>query len=165
MTVVDAGWPLHELLKLAQDPVGRTHWLARLISSSPLVLSARATVPGVQRAAAAAEQLLSVRTGGQTLTEPPVLVLALVGAHRLPRLLAGVVATTLPAISAQGRVVLVPSRRDFAVQGITSSDLPRQLTPAGARLLAMTGDAFGDTAPTGTPTRRHSTSTTTTTTS
>lgn len=164
LTVVDAGWPFHELLRLVQDPVGRTHWLARLICSSPLVLSARATVPGVQRAAAAADQLQSVRTGGQTLTEPPVLVLALVGAHRLPRLLAGVVATTLPAISAQGRVVLVPSRRDFAVQGITSSDLPRQLTPAGARLLAMTGDAFGDTAPTGTPTRRHSTFTTTTTT-
>jgi len=72
LTVVDAGWPLHELLKLAQDPVGRTHWLARLICSSPLVLSARATVPGVQRAAVAADQLQSMRTGGQTLTKPPV---------------------------------------------------------------------------------------------
>jgi len=140
MTVVDVGWPLHELLRLAQDPVGRAHWLAELVRSSIVVLTARATVPGVQRAAAAAAQLQSVRTGiEQEPATAPVVVLALVGAHRLPRLLGEVVNAALPAISAEGRVVLLPTRRDFAVHGVTSSDLPRQLLPAGVRLLKLTG--------------------------
>ncbi len=139
MTVVDAGWPLPDLVRLAEDPVGQTHWLGRLIRSSTLVLTAQATVPGLQRAAAAADQLQGLRSSGPTRTAAPGMVLVLVGAHRLTRLLADVVATTLPAISAEGRLVLVPSPRDFAVQGVTTSDLPKQLTPAGVRLLEMTG--------------------------
>jgi hypothetical protein len=34
-------------------------------------------------------------------------------------------------------VVLMPAHRDFAVHGITSSDLPRQLVPAGDRLVQL----------------------------
>ena len=99
------------------------------------MLTARASVPGVQRLAAAAAEVDGVRD----LTSRRLV--ALVGAHRLPRLLADVVAASLPATSDQGQVVLLPGRRDFAVQGVTSSDLPRQLAPAGARLLRATGSA------------------------
>jgi hypothetical protein len=133
LTVVDAGWPLAELLGLAGRRAERRHWLGQLIHGSALVLTARASVPGVQRLAAAATLMDSVRNLDQALA------IALVGAHRLPRLRADVVAACLPAATDPGQVVLLPGRRDFAVQGVTSSDLPRQLTPAGARLLRATG--------------------------
>jgi hypothetical protein len=133
MTVVDAGWPLPELLRLARDEAGRGHWLAQLLACCPVILTARASVPGVQRAGVAADQLRALRTDSQVA---PV-VLALIGAHRLPRLIGEVVNATLPTFSAQGRVVLMPAHRDFAVHGITSSDLPRQLVPAGDRLVQL----------------------------
>ena len=103
------------------------------------MLTARASVPGVQRAAAAAG-----RRGGlaaATLDQP--LAVALVGAHRLPRLLADVVAASLPAATDPGQVVLLPSRRDFAVQGVTSSDLPRQLDPGRSAATCATGYRTG----------------------
>lgn len=133
LTIVDAGWPLSELMRLADQPAERRHWLGHLVRGSALVLAARASVPGVQRLAAAAAEVDSVRN----LDQP--LAVALVGAHRLPRLLAEVVTASLPAGADPGQVVLVPGRRDFAVQGVTSSDLPRQLAPAGMRLLRTTG--------------------------
>ena len=136
LTVVDAGWPLADLLRLAGQPVERRHWLGQLIHGSALVLTARASVPGVQRLAAAAAEVGGVRD----LDQP--LAVALVGAHRLPRLLSDVVTASLPATD-PGQVVLLPGRRDFAVQGVTSSDLPRQLAPAGARLLRAAGYRTG----------------------
>ena len=137
LTIVDAGWPLAELLRLAGQRAERRHWLGQLIHGSALVLTARASVPGVQRLAAAAAEVDGVRN----LDQP--MAVALVGAHRLPRLLADVVAASLPAATDPGQVVLLPGRRDFAVQGVTSSDLPRQLAPAGARLLRATGYRTG----------------------
>lgn len=137
LTVVDAGWPLHDLLKLARQPGAQRHWLARLIRSSALVLTARATVPGVQQLGVVAAALEDIRGGGPSPAMP--LVAALVGAHRLPRLLKEVVTSSVPAAAADGRLVLLPGRRDLTVQGLTSSDLPRQLTPAGVRLLQLVG--------------------------
>ncbi len=133
LTVVDSGWPLHHLLELAQDPDGQRHWLVRLVQSAPVVLTARASVPGVQQLAGALTALESLRGASQ----PPVV--ALVGAHRLPRLLQEVVTGSIPAATAKDRVVLVPARRDLAMHGVTSSDLPSQLTPAGTRLLQLGG--------------------------
>ena len=137
LTVVDAGWPLAELLRLTGQPAERRHWLGQLIHGSALVLTARASVPGVRRLAAAVAEVDGVRNLDQ-----PVAV-TLVGAHRLPRLLADVVAASLPAATDPGQVVLLPGRRDFAIQGVTSSDLPRQLAPAGARLLRAAGYRTG----------------------
>ncbi len=137
LTVVDAGWPLADLLRLAQEPAQDRHWLGQLIRVSALVLTARASVPGVQRLAAAAAELDRVRD----LDQPRAM--ALVGAHRLPRLLSEVVAASLPGTSPSaadpGQVVLLPGARDLAIHGVTSSDLPRQLSPAGMRLLRMAG--------------------------
>lgn len=133
LTVVDAGWALPELLRLAEEPTDRRHWLGHLLRASALVVTARATVPGAQRLAAATAELDGVRN----LDQP--LLVALVGAHRLPRLLADVVTASLPASTDPGRVVLLPTRRDLALQGITSSDLPRQLMPAGMQLLRAAG--------------------------
>ncbi len=133
LTVVDSGWPLHDLLQLVQDPAGQRHWLVRLIQSPAVVLTARASVPGVQQLAGALTALESVRGSGQSP------VVALVGAHRLSRLLQEVVTGSIPAATAEDRVVLLPARRDLAMHGVTSFDLPSQLTAAGIRLLRLTG--------------------------
>lgn len=133
LTVVDGGWPLFDLMRLAREPVEHRHWLGQLLRASALVLTARASVPGVQRLAAAVAEVITVRAVDQPLA------VALVGAHRLPRLLSEVVTASLPPGADPGQVVLLPARRDFAVHGVTSSDLPRQLVPAGMRLLRTTG--------------------------
>ena len=72
--------------------------------------------------------------------------MTLVGSSRLPRLLEDVLGATLPTITAadrglegRERLALLPAHGDLTVQGVTSSELPRQLVPAATRLLHATG--------------------------
>lgn len=189
LTVVDAGRPLTDLLRLTEDPTGQHHWLAQLLRAAPVVVTARATVAGIQRAGAAAAAIAAVRDPGGALDtpacaeqaaglqqhssaqvleqmllervegtgsraeeaagQPAPLVVTLVGSSRLPRLLEDVLGATLPTITAadrgsrgmegRERLVLLPAHGDLTVQGVTSSELPRQLVPAATRLLQATG--------------------------
>ena len=89
LTIVDAGWPLAELLRLAGQRAERRHWLGQLIHGSALVLTARASVPGVQRLAAAAAEVDGVRNldqphGGRPGRSPPAAPSARRRRRRLP---------------------------------------------------------------------------------
>ena len=130
-TVVDAGWPYPDLLgDLGAGPSGG-HWLGTLLRAAPLVLTARATVPGLRHVEAAVEALNAVRVPGARV------VLALLGSRTLPRTSSAGAAAVLAAHRDQ-LLVTVPERAALAAAGLTPAALPRQLHPAGDRLLALT---------------------------
>lgn len=181
LTVVDAGRLLSDLLRTEQDPTGEQHWLVRLLRTAAVVVTARATVAGVERAGSAVAALRSLRAASeapservvelrpprattevhdQTIVEPvpsagdataggATLTVALVGTSHLPRLLKDYIAATLPGVTLVDRcgvvgvcgerLALIPTPGDLAVQGVTSSPLPRRLEPAADRLLQATG--------------------------
>jgi len=121
VTVVDAGWPITDLLASS-----RTHWLPRLLQHAPLLLTARPSVPGLRHVEVTLEAL-------PTSTQPFVLLL---GARR--RWLQAATGALLPAAERDGRVHLVPEHGDLASAGLTPAALPRQLHPVGDRLAQLT---------------------------
>lgn len=135
VTVIDTGWPVADLLQLLDDDPGGRHWLAAVLGSAPLVLTARATIPGLRHAEATLQALTPIRIPGARL------VLALLGPSTLPRPLT---ASAGPAVLAAHRdhlLVTIPDRPDLTRVGLTPAPLPRQLHPAGERLLALTHPA------------------------
>lgn len=131
LTVVDAGWPLPDLLeRLDGDPAGWP-WLGALMRSAPLVLTARATVPGLRHVEAAVAASSLVRGPGGRV------VLALVG-PRLPRALTAAAGPAVLAAHRDQLLVTVPDRPALTRAGLTPAPLPRQLQPAGDQLLALT---------------------------
>lgn len=127
VTVVDAGWPVSDLLASADDG----HWLGGLLWSAPLVLTARATVPGLRHAEAVLEAL------GECAR--PVTLL-LVGVKRLPRWLLAAAGPQTLTVHRIGRLVTAPTRDDLAKAGLTPAALPRQLAGVGDRLAQLTTD-------------------------
>lgn len=125
VTVVDAGWPIADLLACR-----RTHWLPRLLRDAPLLLTARPSVPGLRHVEVTLEQLTTVTSRS---TQPFVLLL---GARRRWRQ-AGTGALLLAAESDR-RVHLVPEHGALASAGLTPVPLPRQLHPVGDRLAELT---------------------------
>jgi len=86
VSIIDATWPLHDLLKhlvLPDEPgqlaARQRHWLQAALTSSPLVLTARACVPGLRHLEHALESLEGWRAPGS------LVVLALLGPRTLPR--------------------------------------------------------------------------------
>lgn len=131
-TVVDAGWPLPDLLEdLDAGPDGG-HWLGTLLRAAPLVLTARSTVPGLRQVEAAVEALNAVRGPGGRV------VLALLGSRRLPRTLTTSAGAAALAAQRDRLLVTVPDRAALAATGLSPAPLPRQLQPAGDQLLALT---------------------------
>ena len=130
VTVVDIGWPITDLLEdLDADPAGQ-YWLGALVRSAPLVLTARATIPGLRLAEVTVEALAAVRVPGGRV------VLALLGPRTLPRLLSA--STAVQAAQRDQLLVTVPDRPALTQAGLTPAPLPRQLHPAGDQLLALT---------------------------
>lgn len=72
LTVVDAGRPLTDLLRTAQEPTGERHWLVQLLRTAAVVVTARATVAGVQRAGSAVAALHDLRTASDAASEQVV---------------------------------------------------------------------------------------------
>jgi len=124
VTVVDAGWPITDLL------TSRTHWLPRLLGHAPLLLTARPSVPGLRHVEVTLEAL---PTSTSPSTQPFVLLL---GARR--RWLQAAAGALLPAADRDGRVHLVPEHGVLASAGLTPAPLPRQLHPVGDRLAELT---------------------------
>jgi len=132
VTVVDTGWPITDLLeRLAADPAGRS-WLSALARSAPLVLTARATIPGFRHVEAAVEALSAVRGPGGRV------VLALLGPRTLPRTLTAAAGPAVQAAQRDQLLVTVPERPALTWAGLTPAPLPRQLQPAGDLLWALT---------------------------
>lgn len=132
VTVVDTGWPIIDLLeRLAADPAGRS-WLSALVRSAPLVLTARASIPGFRHVEAAVEALSAVRGPGGRV------VLALLGPRTLPRTLTAAAGPAVKAAQRDQLIVTVPERPALTRAGLTPAPLPRQLQPAGDQLLALT---------------------------
>lgn len=130
VTVVDSGWPVTDFLQHLE--IG--HWLGALIRSAPLVLTARATIPGLRHVEATVAALSAVRDPGSRV------VLALLGPRTLPRLLRGS-AGAAGAVQAAHRdevLVTVPDRPAMARAGLTPAPLPRQLHSAADQLLGLT---------------------------
>ncbi len=133
VTVVDAGWPITDLLASS-----RTHWLPRLLQHAPLLLTARPSVPGLRHVEVTLEAL---PTSTSTSTQPFVLLL---GARR--RWLQAATGALLSAAERDGRVHLVPENGDLASAGLTPAALPRQLHPVGDRLAQLTAPTAAPTA-------------------
>lgn len=128
VTVVDTGWPIADLLAGA-----RTHWLPDLLNRDvPLLLTARANIPGLRHVEVTLEAL---ETRSMTSrTAPPLVVL--LGARR--GWLRAATGPLLLAAEHDGRVQLVPERSVLAAAGLTPAPLPRQLYPVGDRLVQLT---------------------------
>jgi len=124
VTVVDTGWPIADLLAAGS----RTHWLPRLLAHAPLLLTARANVPGLRHAEVTLEALRTSRSA------PPLVLL--LGARR--GWLRAATGPLLLAAEHDGRVQLVPERSVLASAGLTPAPLPRQLHPVGDRLVQLT---------------------------
>jgi len=132
VTVVDTGWPVPDLLeRLAADPAGPS-WLSALVRSAPLVLTARATVPGLRHVEAAVEALSAVRGPGGRV------VLALLGPRTLPRTLTAAAGPAVQTAQRDQLLVTVPERPALTRAGLTPAPLPRQLQPAADQLWALT---------------------------
>jgi hypothetical protein len=127
VTVVDTGWPIGDLLGGV-----RPHWLPHLLTQAPLLLTARANVPGLRHVEVTLEALRTQPT--QTPRSTPPLVL-LLGAHR--RWLRAATGPPLLAAQLDGRVQLVPEHALLASAGLTPAPLPRQLNPVGDRLVQL----------------------------
>ncbi len=139
VSIIDTTWPLHDLLEhlvLPDEPgqlaAGQLHWLQAALTSSPLVLTARACVPGLRHLEQALESLEGCRASGS-----PV-VLALLGPRSLPRSLTAAAGARVLAALEAGRLVTVPERPALTEAGLTPAALPRELQPAGDRLLTLT---------------------------
>lgn len=128
LTVVDAGWPITDLLDHLQGGEGR-HWLTALLRSAQLVLTARATVPGLRHAEATLQVL---DAPGRRIA------LALVGPRTLPRWLMASAGAAVLTVQREGFLVTVPDRPHLSGAGLTPAPLPRQLHPTGDRLLNLT---------------------------
>ena len=120
--VVDAGWPLRELLT-------RSSCVASMLRTATSVLVWRATVPGVRRAEAALRDL-SARHGA-------VPVLVAVGARRLPGEVRASFGPLLGTAYEAGRVVLFPAVRRLEVSGVEAHPLPDAVAVAATSLLDL----------------------------
>lgn len=139
VSIIDATWPLHDLLKhlvlhdeLGQLAARQRHWLQAALTSSPLVLTARACVPGLRHLEQALESLEGWRASGS------LVVLALLGPRTLPRSLTATAGARVLAALEAGRLVTVPERPALTQAGLTPTALPRELQPAGDQLLTLT---------------------------
>lgn len=121
VTVLDAGRPVSDLLT-ASTAQG---WLAETAAAGPLLLTARASVPGLRL----------VEATLQALPADAAPVLLLLGAGR--RWLQTVAGPLLPALHEAGRVHLVPQLASVEAAGLTPQPLPRQLAATGDRLAAL----------------------------
>lgn len=124
VTVVDTGWPIADLIAAGS----RAHWLPRLLAHAPLLLTARANVPGLRHAEVTLEAIRTSRSA------PPFVLL--LGARR--GWLQAATGPLLLAAEHDGRVQLVPERSVLAAAGLTPAPLPRQLHPVGDRLVQLT---------------------------
>jgi hypothetical protein len=156
VSIVDATWSLGDLLDaferienrddndletaldrafdvadLQRDLSG--HWLPAAARGAPLVVTARASVPGLRLLEQALESLVGSRPSAV-----PVVV-ALLGPRTLPRSLAATAGPRVLAVLETGRLVVIPERPALAQEGLTPAPLPRELQEAADQLLALTG--------------------------
>ena len=109
------------------------HWLPAAARCAPLVVAARACVPGLRLLEQALESLVERR-----LPAVPVVV-ALLGPRTLPRSLAATAGPRVLAVLETGRLVVIPERPALTQEGLTPAPLPRELQQAADQLLALTG--------------------------
>jgi len=120
LTLVDSSWDLTGLL-------GSPGWLGQLArTASPVVLVARATVPGLRRLAAAVDQVGEARTVAVT-----------VGPKRWPRPVEQSAAAAVRRLREAGRVVTVPELPALAIAGITPDPLPPGVLGSASTLLKL----------------------------
>lgn len=120
LTVVDSSWDLAGLLTCPG-------WLGQLARTiSPVVLVARATVPGLRRLAAATELVGEARA-----------IAMVVGPKRWPRPVEQSAASTVRRLRTAGRVVTVPELPTLAIAGITPDPLPLPVLRAARTLLNL----------------------------
>jgi hypothetical protein len=116
--IVDAGWPVHDVL-------GAEGWIRGLVDVALPVIVCRATVRGVQQA----EQVLAALSC-------PVLVAA-TGPTRWTRTVTASCGLGLREARRSGHLVSVPVDRHLDVAGLTADPLPKLILAAGRRLAAL----------------------------
>jgi hypothetical protein len=132
LTVLDTGWPFTDVFALQQEhPAGR-HWLSAVLRCAPLVVTARATIPGLRHAEASMQALARLRA-----PDAPM-VMALLGQGTLPRVLTASAGEAVLAAHRAQLVVAVPDRPRLTRTGLTPAPLPRGLRRPGDQLLALT---------------------------
>jgi hypothetical protein len=118
VTIVDAGWPTQEVLTADS-------WLAGLVSTASVLVTCRATVPGVRHT----EQVL---IGLPARAE----LVAALGPPRWPGAVRASCGSQMRALHTSDHVVAVPPDRQLESAGLTASPLPRRLRAAGRSLAA-----------------------------
>jgi len=122
-TVVDAGWPVRDVLH-------GDGWVSELLHAARVVLVCRVTVPAVRQA----EQVLAAL--------PATTTVAAVGPARWPGAVVGTCGPLLRAAREAGRVVPVPHDRGLELTGPAAGPLPKQLASAGRALTGLFIDAI-----------------------
>jgi hypothetical protein len=120
LTVVDSSWDLGGVL-------ASPGWLGQLArEASPVVLVARATVPGLRRLASAVELVGEPRTIAVT-----------VGPKRWPRPVEQSATPAVRSLREAGRVVTVPELASLALSGLTPDALPQAILRPARTLLNL----------------------------
>lgn len=123
VTIVDAG----AFADAARGPLGA------LLRSTPTVVVAVATAPGLRRLSAVLTQL-----------EPAAIVVRGPGVKRWPAVVWAEVTPQLRAVIEGGRLHSMPTDRRLAVSGLTPGPLPRAVREAVAGLAAQLGEGVHD---------------------
>jgi len=122
LTVVDVSHPVDHVLAGAG-------WITDLLAASPLlVLTTRASVPGLRRLESCADLVGAGRVVAAVLGPPR---------KRWPRDLTASLGPLTRTLIDAGRLVDVPEDRDLAVRGLTPDPLPAPLLTAAASLLPL----------------------------
>lgn len=132
VSVLDVGWPVPDLLELMERGRADRHWLGPLVGSAALVLTARATIPGLRHAEASLAALVGLRGARGRI------VLALLGPGTLPRTLTAWAGQAVAAAHRDQLLVAVRECSGLTRTGLTPAALPRVLQPAGEALLDLT---------------------------
>lgn len=157
VTVVDCAWPVHDLLTerllgghadVADDTHHAHHahgwasntWLRGVLLSVPLVLTARATIPGLRHLEHALDAVAASRDPAIPVAVALLGVRPFRGAapRTLPRALAINAGPRTTACVQDQRLVLVPERPSLAEAGLTPAPVPTELHLAADLLLTLT---------------------------
>lgn len=122
VTVIDVGCQVEQVLD-GHD------WLANLLANAgPVVVVARATIPGLRRLESTLHLLDAERTIAAVLGPPR---------RRWPRAVTHGVGGLTAALVDDGRLVEIPEDRTLALHGLTPAPLPAGLLTAASALLSL----------------------------
>ncbi len=132
LTVLDVGWEV-------STAVAAQTWVTPLLTepSSPRVLVATATVPGMRRLETALSQIDLPPAASMSTELLPVLAVLGPPARRWSRQLSAAIGPLTAARREQGRLVTLPTDQHLSVLGLTPAPLPRRVLAAADQIYRL----------------------------